>query len=466
MRGLVLSIYKEKQENKKYFLQWCLILSFSFVIYMTAKRDMSVPDKEDGQSRFAIRSGKEVIKVQGPIKIIALINRKNEAYLLRTRSMRPSTVIRRHLRGEYSLTRAYFAKEGIRRPIAYLLAILDMPYYTSYQYLLACIRVLRDAGYKLVNHPNTMKNAQDLYPATKEICDYLQREPIGTLLRNTELEKYTDADYSPQMEKQKAKIRKDHKLTIRVTKADKDRFDDYAKKLNLSQGDALSVLLTKNENNFDDWINWDSDRYVGLVLQNARDQVKQMKVQFDLKERTWARERKRYQSRIETLKQKLDRIRKVLWEYYSYYQSSWRIPLEIETGDYQQYISNLAEGCQYEYPSDEGCCLVRPVAVLHGSARTPVQFVLGTTTDGRNIKLRIYHKDYFAGLSLTNETYGLRGSVWLVAWEQANDGAMDLIMALPMDLKPRYNIPWNQTNDFTRFMADLDEELAESGDKQ
>lgn len=461
-----MSMYRGKTGKQKYFLQWCPILPFSNVIYMTAKRDMSVPDKESGQSCFAIRSGKEVLKVQVPIKIIALINRKNEAFLIRTRSMRPSTVIRRHLRGEYSLTRAYFAKEGIRRPIAYLLAILDMPYYDSYQYLLAYICVLRDAGYTLVNHPNTLVNAKNLYPATKEICDYLQREPIGTLLRNTELQKYTDADFGPQMEKQKAKIRKDHKLTIRVTKADKDRFDAYAKSLNLSQGDTLSVLLTKNENQFDDWINWDSDRYVGLVLQNARDKTKLMKAHLDGKQRTWGRERKQYQARIETLKKRIELIRKVLWEYYSYYKSSCRIPLEIETGDYRQYTDNLAEGCKYEYPSENGWCLMRPVAVLYGSARTPVQFVLGTTTDGRDIKLRIYHKDYFAGLSLTNETYGLRSSTWLVAWERANDGAMDLIMALPMDLQPRYNIPWNQTNDYTRFMANLEEELGEYGDEQ
>ena len=404
--------------------------------------------------------------MHGYTKIIALINRKNEAFLFRTRSVRPSTVIRRHLRGEHDLTREHFAKEGIRRPNVYLLAVLDSSYYDSYKYLLAYLCILRDAGYTLVNHLNTLENAQNLHPETKNIYDELRRESIGALLIRTKLQKYTDADDAQRREKRKAAIRKDHKLTIRVTKADRDRFVAYAEKLKLSQGDALSVLLTKYENNFESFVDWDNDYYVGQILESARDQVNLMRAQLDIKQELWGKERKQYQARIETLRQRLVRIQKGLCEYYRFFKSSCNIPLGIDTDNYRQYTRNLNDRYQYAYPSQEGWCLMRPVAILYGAGRTPVRFLLGTTTDGRDIKLRIYPKEYFAGVSLRNESYGLRGSVWLVAWEKAHDEAMDLVMALPLDIQPRYNIPWNQTNDFTRFMADLDEELAESGDKQ
>ena len=87
----------------------------------------------------------------------------------------------------------------------------------------------------------------------------------------------------------------------------------------------------------------------------------------------------------------------------------------------------------YAYPSAEGYAVLRPAALLLGTNHA--HFLVGITDQGEEIKLRYYSGSYL-GISPANERVSLRGSRWLVAWRQAEEDVMEMVMALPLDVKP------------------------------
>ena len=76
----------------------------------------------------------------------------------------------------------------------------------------------------------------------------------------------------------------------------------------------------------------------------------------------------------------------------------------------------------------------RPEYILWGQSSTPVCFILGVGEDDVPCKLRYYDKHYYVGPRITDKAYGYQGSTWIVGFEQAADGAMDIILSLPLDV--------------------------------
>ena len=91
-------------------------------------------------------------------------------------------------------------------------------------------------------------------------------------------------------------------------------------------------------------------------------------------------------------------------------------------------MRSLPPGKEYLYPDEDGFLLFFPEALLYGT-RTAL-FVVGSA-QGKRYKLRIYNKPSNIGFSLKSP-YGTIGSRWYLGFRRANDGAMDLTVALPL----------------------------------
>lgn len=100
---------------------------------------------------------------------------------------------------------------------------------------------------------------------------------------------------------------------------------------------------------------------------------------------------------------------------------------------YKRFTRKLSPATRYTYPSEEGCYVFLPEALLYGESQPPVYFGVGKLENGQPCKMRVYNKWDYWGIYPTNDTYALQGSRWLVSLRRAADGAMDLIAALPLN---------------------------------
>lgn len=240
---------------------------------------------------------------------------------------------------------------------------------------------------------------QNLCPETQVLVDQIKIAPIQAILKDTILKKPTDADEKTESKQNESS---NQRLSIRLSKADKDRFDRLAKTNNLTQRELLLRLLSKSQT--------DSD---AISLQESTHSQKSRLV----KEKT----------RYKLLQ------RGISYFYKSMYPTN-SIPLEIESGSYANYPNRD----RYQYPVESGFFLMRPQAILYGKGRYPARFVLGIGSNDSYIKVRWYPTNHFIGISLLNKQFSCGSSVWLIGCEQAADGAMDLFAALPLNISSRY----------------------------
>ena len=71
--------------------------------------------------------------------------------------------------------------------------------------------------------------------------------------------------------------------------------------------------------------------------------------------------------------------------------------------------------------------------LVYGKPSSPPTFVLGRTENQERIKLRWYPKKEFLGIWPRNERFAKRDSKWLMGYLPAQDGAVDLVAAIPME---------------------------------
>ncbi len=216
-------------------------------------------------------------------------------------------------------------------------------------------------------------------------------------------------------------------LSIRMTPAEKERYDRYANTLGMTRRDLLQYLVTQDRS------------------------LKHMDLDTDMLEvrQAHALKRDKMSRQIEGLKEDLSKARGskaniqhrhttehkllqlALRNYLDCFVPSSKISLSIEEGYYREYMDNTE--VSYAYPNAEGYAIIRPVAVLEG--HNHAYFVVGVTNRGEDIKVRFY-PDKFLGVAPDNRKYGLRGSNWLIAWRHAEEDVMEMILALPLDTKP------------------------------
>ena len=148
---------------------------------------------------------------------------------------------------------------------------------------------------------------------------------------------------------------------------------------------------------------------------------------------------------------------KALVDYYNYFESSSALSLNVERGQYRDCVRNLPDDVIYTYPAGSGATLIRLQAYLYGEGA--VRFVLGIDQQGNYRKFRYYPNQYFYGISLGNERFSHRRSVWYVEWRES-EGVADLVAAFPMQIRAIYSDPMDENEKIYRL---ADQVLADTG---
>lgn len=365
-----------------------------------------------------------------PITIYAMIH-GDKAYVGRTTSPNLSPICYAHCRGEHLSTKGCFDLDG-KRPELVILEHLSVPSLVAYRHQLAWLYRLSQEGYQVLGSPETLERAKELSTYTQSILDQICAEPLEAVLARGRCVRYADADVTPS-ETPQPKVAENsgaasEMLSIRLSPTEKERFDAYADTLGMTRRDLLQYLVTQDRT----LKHMDLDTDLLEIKKVHSQKQEQLNRQItDLRENlAKTRDSKAEIQHRHTGERRL--MQDALRAYLGRFTPSSRIPLTIEQGYYRDYMQDTQ--IAYSYPADEGHAVLRPAAVLLGSNNT--HFLIGTTEQGEEIKVRYYPGSGYLGISPASERFGLRGTHWLVAWRRAEDDVMQMILALPLDIKP------------------------------
>lgn len=377
------------------------------------------------------------------------------AYVGKTFSKRLSSVYQRHCRGDVVATRRIAQKE--ERPKMYLLIDEEMERYQAYRYVLAYVRMFREAGYHILNCERSVVRSEDLHIETQKLFENIQ-ENVESLLARTYMKDIRSADeVVPDIAQAKPEKQK---LTIRVDPAIKAEYMRLGQERGLSQEETLLCLVNNAKQSNLKLSNAERDACIFETLKSYKEKIEKLKKQnAELKESVKTSRADKH-DKLRRKNDQFDFIKNGVLEYFKMMRSAGGIPLEIEQGFYENYPTRD----QYEFPEKERFFVVRPVAILYGKGRWNARFLLGEGDDGKRYKFRMYPKNYYMGIPLNNKVFGKRNSVWLVGCEKATDGAMDLVFSFPLDICFRYNGPEEYGSEYSRFMADLEKEFQQYDD--
>ena len=250
------------------------------------------------------------------------------------------------------------------------------------------------------------------------------------------------------------------KITLWAAREEKKNFVEYATRLQLTQSQTLQYLMSKVELEKEDTLfpDWDNDVFVRNLRRGYEyEMVKRNeiihKLQSSLRE---YKEEKVTQAR--KLRQCYELVQNAVTVLYRFCESTAPIPMDVERGMHADYLARLSNEDPYQYPASSGAAFVRMQACLLGEGNAPARFILGIDENGQKVKFRYYPSSYFVGVKPTNERFAKRSSVWLMEWRK--DGKVaELIVALPMQIRPKYRNPMDPIE---KMYAEVDKLIAQS----
>ena len=373
-------------------------------------------------------------------------------YIGKTSSGRLSAVYRRHCRGEVIATKRFTKKGG--KPRLHLLHREEMKPYQAYRLVVALVHIFHQAGYEILNGAKTIIRANDLHPETAALVNKLKKENVDELLSRTLVEKPTAADYRLPTEDKMVREAATEKITVRATPWEKARFTRFAAEINLNQRQTIQYLISKCQKKDEIFPPWEDDPYVRALLKSYREENQRLK---DANEGLREQLGDGRKNALERKNQQLQFFKTGVAAFFGMMRPNSKVPLVIEQG----YYKDCPYTDKYHYPAETGVYILRPTDILYGKGRYPAIFILGVGDNEEHLQFRFYPKPYFAGVNPKKEKFWLRGSVWLIGCEQANDGAMDVVFAFPLDVKFRYNGPDEYGSKMKRDIANLMQEIQE-----
>lgn len=376
----------------------------------------------------------------------------DHVYIGRTTAKKVSAICYSHARGGRETTRNYFGF-GCPYPNLHILERITAHSTVTYRHVVAWVHVFLKEGYHILNCGDVLDHAADLRPETAVIVDEILTIPLEEHLAKSHYAKYKDADDRPALQPppvHTAPISEPAtaKLTIRLSKAEKNKFDQAAQSLHLTHREVLQYLLQHSP---------EGDIFVSMLLKNHENKVVQQKKRIAELEETVSTLKEKLAHQADLHKEYVAMVKQGIADYMSYFDTASTFPLTLEVDWYEDYMHN----CQtnFCYPEQADMSLIRPVAILRGHGRNPALFVLGVTLTGQCIKLRYYAKQQYVGLAPTNHEFGLRGSVWLMGWQRAEENVMQLMFALPVQIQAKYKNPMDAHERLDKITKDIWDEV-------
>ena len=390
-------------------------------------------------------------------RIFALVKNRN-VFVGRCAAIKLSTVVYSHCRGEHIQTQPHFDLKK-KRPDLYVLEEVEDVSQVTYRHWLAWIHTFEAAGYEVLNREDALEDSRDLHPETRQIYEQIQKIPLALHLELAYRSTYTAGDYNSKNKEphQTASPSANpyaatEKLSVRMSKNEKNLIESFAKWMNLTMRDALIYAVT-NLMRCDNSAMSNEQQMYSIHERHLQDIENLKKQKSDLTEQL-KNQHQKYTEKAEKYRKQMDTIQTGIHQYLTYLEPNMTIPLRIEQEKYRNYIYNT--DTDYSYPSKEGFAVIRPHAILRGI--TPqVQFLVGETDQKENIKLRYYPSKHFTGIFPGNAQFGLRGSCWLVGWEQKEANVMQINFSLPLSTHQKYDDPMVVGTEFGKLMWEIDQ---------
>ena len=222
-------------------------------------------------------------------------------------------------------------------------------------------------------------------------------------------------------------------LSIRLTAEEKEAFNRYASRMQMTQRDAFMYLLHKYENPSRSSPDWKTDNTVLQVQQQSQKTIDKFTEEIaNLQKKLEQAKNANPENAAPKMTARYRHTQELIKLWYELLQFKPKDSPTLPRYGYKRFTRKLSPATRYLYPSEEGCYVFFPEALLYGKSRSPVNFWVGRLEDGQPCKLRVYEKWDYVGIRPSNDTYALKGSRWLVSLRKAADGAMDLIAALPL----------------------------------
>ena len=391
-------------------------------------------------------------------RIYALMqNRK--VFIGRCTAIKLSAVVYDHRRGKHIQTQRHFDLDR-KRPDLYVLEEVENVSQVTYRHWLAWIHVFESEGYEVLNREDVLEDSRDLHPETHQIYEQIRKMPLELHLQFGYCSQYTANDFDRENTKPNSQIiplknqnAATEKLSVRMSKPEKELITSYAKCLNLSLRDAVLYAINSVMRCDDKTMAAEQEMYA-FRQRYLQDIENYKKKNSELSEQL-KNQRQKYSEKLEEHRKEMDAIVTGTHKYLSYMEPDTTIPLQIEQARYQNYIHDTE--INYEYPREEGVAVIRPHAILWGRT-SQVRFLVGETDHGESIKLRYYPSKHFVGMFPANAKFGLRGSCWLVGWEQKEENVMQLNFALPLSVHQRYDDPMAVGSVLGKLMWEINQE--------
>lgn len=364
-----------------------------------------------------------------PYTIFAIIvndDGDNLAYVGKTTSQNLNPVLRRHLRGEVSLTKNDFSIDVTNnKPIIIPLERILCTGSDAYRHTLCWNKILDDHGYITITYKTTDWQAYNMVEKTKSIYDKIistlpiddilkgLQHPISPVIENTSYNHTTEKEPCVQ-------------LNIRVNPHDKDLFYRMCHKNNMTQQQGFSHMLLSTS------LSNEEDR--SLIKNRIFNELESSLSEKDNK----IRELKKRLSGIsrgqvadQKLKAALKNANHLIKEYVHLNFPSPMGPT-LKCLSFKMWKRTQNHDLPYIYPATAGHSIVILDSICYGKGTVPAIFVHARDiTSNERLKFRYYPSTYFVGISPKN-IYELPESVWLIGYAPATDGAMALNFALPL----------------------------------
>ena len=338
-----------------------------------------------------------------------------------------SKVYSRHIHGGYATTKNIFSKT--EKPRLYVLKNCNMTEAEAYRHIVAYVKYFEEHNLgECLNHDGTTWQTGNLMQDTERIYNEITRESLEDLLQHSYVSRAVDADRKKTSDTKLISMPA-VQLNIAVDQHDKGVFQAYCKHFGLSQREAFSMLLNKDNSgtteNYERVIEAKNKKIINLEKEIVQLQRKLALASGDVlpRKELWAREMFPF----------------LLAGVNQYIQIQLPRKEAMHPIKSRPYKSMLQNGDQEEYsfPEKEGFYLIKLQTILWGNNKSC--FYAGVGVDGNRYRFRYYKKDWFAGIVPRGSGYEEYQSLWLVGCKQSTDGAMDIVAAFPVLVQKQHD---------------------------
>lgn len=338
------------------------------------------------------------------------------AFIGKTTSTNTKALLRRHLRGEVSLTSFDLHRDDWdgKPPHLIVLHSLVCTGAEAYRYILCYIRLYEDFGFMTVAYSGTDEQAYDMFPYTEKLYKELQRTVTKDFLSNgITLEKpETKSVYIPEKEPKE-------QLNIRLDMHILSDFQRFCRQLGITQREGfLHLMRSANQD----------DLATDPLFVEQRATIERQKKRIEKLEEK-LQSPSRGQKADARLKKTIANTKQFVTQYIAKVVEEPSSPLlKCQTRKGRTEVQH------YKYPSTDGATTMELHALFYSRTKYSAIFVCGKDlSNGHPIMLRYYPNDNYIGITPRGK-YCAKNARWLVSYQRAKDDAMELVAALPLPL--------------------------------